>query len=342
MTPAERLFDMASPAYMRANAIFLAATLDVATAFEAGPGRATDAARQLGLDPDALRRLLRALASSGVLDHVDPVDGEPRYALNELSRLLLPDVPGSMRALLRQGGRPWHHALWAQLPTAIRTGRATAPDVLGAPVYTWLQAHREEAVDFDQAKIAFSQRISAAVLDARRVEGHVVDVGGGLGHFLAEALHRTPALRGTLFDLPEVVTAAAAHLDTPGMAGRVALVGGDFFASIPAGGDLYYLMNVLHNWGDGDCVRILRRLREALAPGARAWIVEMVLPERCEGHFGALLDLEMLALFGEGRERTEREFRMLFDTAGLTLRSVAPVSGAYAILELACGDEEVR
>jgi SAM-dependent methyltransferase len=245
-----------------------------------------------------------------------------------------------MRSLLRQGARGWHHSLWAAMPTTVRTGRSSAPEILGAPLYPWLQEHRSEATDFDLAKVAFSGRISRAVLASADLSGvrRLVDVGGGLGHFLAVVLPVFPGLEGVLFDLPAVVEEAGGVLGAAGVLARVERVGGDFFTAIPAGADLYYLMNVLHNWGDADAVRILRQVRAALGPDARAWIVEMVLPERCEGHFGALLDLEMLALFGDGRERCASEFEAIFAEAGLTLRRVVPTMGPYSILELSLGE----
>jgi|SRR5688572_12115016 len=73
----------------------------------------------------------------------------------------------------------------------------------------------------------------------------IVDVGGGHGALLSAVLEAHPAARGVLFDLPHVITGARERVDTAGLGGRCTLVGGDYFQSVPEGGDAYLLKHIM-------------------------------------------------------------------------------------------------
>src|SRR5207247_1073165 len=104
---------------------------------------------------------------------------------------------------------------------------------------------------------------------------------------------------------------------------------GSLFELWPAHADAIVLARVLHDWPDEDAVRILRRAREALVPGGRVYVVEMLRP--AQGYQGALLDLHMLVVTG-GRERTEAEFAGLLADAGLGLREVRTLPAVSSVL----------
>jgi len=165
----------------------------------------------------------------------------------------------------------------------------------------------------------------------------VVDVGGSTGALLAAILQAHPRVRGILFDLPHVVSGAPPVLAEAGVADRCAMVGGNFFESVPAGGDAYLLKYVIHDWDDERAAAILRRCREATAPGAMLLLVEQMLPERSEPNEVtqrvARLDLQMLVMTPGGRERSERGFRSLLKQSGFELKAVIPTKSAFYILE---------
>ena len=84
----------------------------------------------------------------------------------------------------------------------------------------------------------------------------LVDVGGGHGGLLAGILSASPKTRGVLYDLPNVVAGADA-LHAPDSAERCEIVGGDFFQTVPGGGDAYLLSRVIHDWDDAPASTIL-------------------------------------------------------------------------------------
>ena len=72
------------------------------------------------------------------------------------------------------------------------------------------------------------------------------------------------------------------------MADRCAIVGGDFFESVPAGANAYILKYIIHDWNDERSVAILTRCREAMGSESVLLLIEQVLPEHLEA--GAVND----------------------------------------------------
>jgi O-methyltransferase domain len=159
--------------------------------------------------------------------------------------------------------------------------------------------------------------------------------GGGRGTLLAAILAAHPHARGVLFDVPQVVDGGRDLLEAAGVAGRCTLVGGDFLASVPGGGDTYILKWVLHDWDDARAATILRHCRRAMPAGSRLLLIERVVPPgtATAAHQQALwADVHMLVLFG-GRERTAEQFARLLDRAGFRLGQVRPVDSGLSLLE---------
>ena len=174
----------------------------------------------------------------------------------------------------------------------------------------------------------------AAILAAYDCAGlaTVVDVGGGHGALLAALLQAYPAMRGILFDRPEVVAQAQGPLTTVGVADRCTRVAGDFFHLVPSGGDAYLLKRVLHDWPDAQARAILRQCRRGMAAHSRLLVIERVLPTGNTPSLGKLADIAMLIQYG-GMERTEAEYRGLLETAGFRLRRCLETAAALSIME---------
>src|SRR5262249_13422422 len=142
----------------------------------------------------------------------------------------------------------------------------------------------------------------------------VVDVGGGSGTLLGGILAANPGLRGVLFERPQVVPDAERNLKAAGVAERCEFVRGDFLEAVPSGGDVYIVSHCIHNWDEGNCVRILANCRRAMPPRGRLLIVDAVVGAGDEPDPAKILDLAMLVVPG-GEERTEDEYRILLDKA---------------------------
>jgi SAM-dependent methyltransferase len=212
--------------------------------------------------------------------------------------------------------------------------------VYGTGFFEHLTASPDRLIAFQQSMVARSQVEAADLLRAHDFSGyqHVIDVGGGFGVTLTAILTAYPALRGTLFDRPEVTQAAHARLTAAGVEARCAVVAGDAFDAVPDGGDLYLLSRVIHDWHDDDAVRILRSCRRVMRDDARLVLVEAIIADQpCDQPGAVLMDLHMLVL-GLGKERTTAEFSALLARAGLALPHAAQASGrtGISIIEAGC------
>ena len=113
---------------------------------------------------------------------------------------------------------------------------------------------------------------------------------------------------------------------------RCEFIPGSFFESIPSGYDAYVLKYIIHDWSDDRALTILRNCRNAMSPGARLLLIEIVNSPASATDIGAVSDLEMLVLLG-GRERTIQEFALILADAGLRLNRVIPTRSPLSILE---------
>ncbi|MDT0377593.1 methyltransferase [Streptomyces sp. DSM 42041] len=283
-----------------------------------------------GTHAPSLLRLLRAAAGLGVLTE-HPGD---RFALTALGAALR-DEP-SLRALLDLYGDRSVWAAYGALEDAVRTGRSGFEAAHGTGLFDVLEEDEALAGRFHGAMTGVTAAQVPAIVRACDVAAgaHVVDVGGGDGTLLAALLGARPGLRGTLVERPGALPAARRTLAAAGVAeDRCAVVEGDFFASVPDGGDAYLLKNILHNWSDADCVRLLRTCgRAAAARGGRVLVPTLVLPDgdapggREEAALMALSDVEMMVLTS-GRERTRAEYDALFAAADLEPGASVPLEG---------------
>jgi hypothetical protein len=296
------------------RALGVVADLRVADALAAGPREINDLAGEVGADPDALRRILRALAS------VEVFAEEERGVFRNTA-------PSSL--LMRSGVHDFAHlfgSIWHRAAGELdATGEPTFARIFGTDFWPWLADHPHERAAFDRA-MAQSLAIKLERLErvAWRGDETVVDIGGGNGAVLLELVRRRPGLRGIVFDLPETVRNEELFGDS------CTFVAGNFFEGAPRG-DAYILSTILHDWDDDRAGAILRTIRAAAPDDARLIVMDAVIPPGNEPHRAKWLDLLMLVLFG-GRERDEEQWRQLLSAAGFE-----PVQFEDGLIQARCG-----
>jgi hypothetical protein len=317
--------------YQVTQAIHVAATLGIADLLRDGPRASGDLAAATDAHAPSLHRVLRALASVGVLREGD--DG--RFALTEVGDCLRSDAPEPVGGWAAYVGLPSHFATWSRLLHTVRTGENAFRAVHGTDVWEYRSRHPDESAAFDRAMTDITVRANRHLIDVYDFSGFewVVDVGGGHGALIAALLAEHPGMRGALFDQPHVVADAAAVLEAAGIADRCEVIGGSFFDDpLPAGADAYLLKAILHDWEDDDAVRILRACREAMPAHGALVILERELGPANENPDAKLSDLNMMVGPG-GRERTRDEFADLLAAGGFQLTRTVPSAMALSILE---------
>ena len=286
-------------------------------------------------DPGALARLLRVLVDVDVVAR----DAEGRFQLTQMGQLLRTDHPSGMRSMPLMFTWLPSVSAWTSLADAIRSGTGVFAEVNGSSSWEIMSHDQKQAAVFNAAMARRGTMQADTIREACDLAGigRVVDVGGGTGALLEALLSREPGLRGVLADRPHVVAEAERRMAAADVADRCEIVGVDFFAEVPTGGDAYVLSNILHDWPDEDCLRILGVIHAAMAPGARVWVLERVLDpdpprpalQQADVH---LLDLHMLVMFG-ARERTAAEYDALLTAAGFDQPVVHTPSTMFNVVE---------
>jgi hypothetical protein len=312
-----------------AQMIAVAARLRIADLLQDGPRQPDDLARAAEVDPDALYRLLRALASVGIF--AEAADG--RFQLTPLADCLRTGVPGSMRSWALAVMEDHFLRMWQELLYSVKTGRPAYDHVHGMGLFDYFSQHPDIGKTFDEAMTSLSSTEVPAVIRGYDFSGirKLVDVAGGHGSLLCAALKANAAMRGALFDMPSVVPGSRSTIEAEGLAGRCEVVGGDMFQSLPAGGDAYMMKHIIHDWDDERSIQILKNCRSAMTPDGKILIVETVIKPGNDPDFFKLLDIAMLTI--SGRERTEEQFRALLGRAGLRLTRVVPTESALSVVE---------
>ena len=329
LPPHVQLIQMGS-AFWVSRIVYAAAKLGLADQLADGPKTAAKLAGPMQVHAPSLHRLMRTLASLGLLTE----RSELSFALTPLGEALKTGAPGSARASLLTLGSNWFQSSFDHIVHSITTGKTGFEKAQGMAVFDYLAQHPEDASLFSETMVGIHGEETPAVAEAYDFStfGTVVDVGGATGNMLAAILTRHARPHGVLFDRSHVVGDAPALLKAKGVSDRVTIEAGDFFTTVPADGDAYVLSHIIHDWNEDQCLTILGNIRKAMKPSGRLLIVEMVLPAGDSPHLGKMLDMVMLVLPG-GQERTESEYRALLSSAGFRLSRVVPTASAVSVLE---------
>lgn len=321
------LLDMAM-GYMRSRVVGAAARLQIADALSNGERTVAQLANACSADPASLHRLLRVLASIGIVTETAPGN----FALTPMGEPLRQDAPHSVWA----GVVFWADLLaddWSHLTESVKTGDkgARIMERAGLP-WRWSQVPDANAIFRAVMGTAPTEQYAAIAnsWDFSRWQT-VADLGGGGGSLLIAVLRSFPHLQGMLVDRPDSIESAAPRFEKERLGSKCRLIAADLLESVPTGAQVYMLKHVLHGYDDERAVRILKNCRSAMPGDGRILVIEFVLPdtvnrvdpelERC-----LMSDLNMLAVTG-GKERTEAEWARLLERADLQILRVIPVPG---------------
>jgi hypothetical protein len=315
--------------YWTSQMVYVAAKLGLADHLAEGPRSAEELAKASGTHAPSLYRLMRGLASLGVFREEEG----RKFALTPLAEGLRRDEPGSLWAMAVMMGEE-HYQAWGGLLGSIQTGESAFDRRFGKPVFDYLAERPDQAAVFDAAMTSIHGRETKGILDAYDFSGLRVlaDVGGGNGTTIIQILNQYPELNGLLFDLPNVIDRARGAIEAAGLSGRCTTASGSFFEEVPGGADAYILRHIIHDWDDEKSTTILRNVRRAMGSGSKLLVVESVIEPGNEPSFAKLLDLTMLVLPG-GQERTEEQYRRLFEGSGFRLAGITPTQAGVSVIE---------
>jgi len=308
--------------YIPTRVIYVAAKLGVIDQIGDEGAEAQDLARRLEVHPDALFRVLRALAGLGVL-HQDEND---RFFVTSFGETLGKDSPQSVRDYAIYSHEMVYEG-FERIMDSVRTGTPVIADM-----FELLRANPDQEATFHAGMGNRGRIETATILDAYDFSrcGRIVDVGGGNGAFLSGILASCEQASGVLYDQQSAIDTA-----TRGRGGalpRCELVAGDFFKSIPLEGDTYVLKRVLFDWADNDVIQILKNCRQAMKDKARLLIIEPFIGPPNEQTPAYLYDMTFLVML-TGRVRTVKEHTDLLAQSDFRVQRVVPTDSDVSVLE---------
>lgn len=313
------------------SAIAMAAKLGISDLLASGPKAALELATVTRVHAQSLYRVLRYLAGIGIYAETD--DG--KFTLTPLAECLRSDSPNSLRDWASMRGEEWVTKPHAELLHAVRTGRPAFDHVFGMNAFEYLGKNPPASKAFDAAMRCLTAQTSPAILDAYDFSefDKVADIAGGNGTFLIDLLKKHPEIKGLLADVPHVVEGGRKAVEAAGLADRCECYPCDFFEAIPAGASAYVFKHIIHDWDDERSIAILKNCREVISPDAKLLLIEFVVPEGNEPSVAKVEDIEMLVMTPGGRERTEKEFRKLYEAAGFELSRLVPAASMEFVIE---------
>ncbi|XP_023554524.1 probable O-methyltransferase 3 [Cucurbita pepo subsp. pepo] len=288
-------------------------------------------------------RLMRLLTHSGffVLQKLPKNNGkqqeEDGYVLTNSSRLLLKHNPCAVTPFLLSMLQPALVEPWQLLSTWFQSQDPTPFHTAhGMPFWEFLGSKVKDGEGFNAGMASDARLVMSVLLDKHKgvFDGvaSLVDVGGGTGTVAKAIAHAFPQIECTVFDLPQVVGELKGE-------GNLKYVEGDMFNAIPPA-DVLVLKWILHDWNDEECVKILKKCKEAIRSNGKKGkviVIDMVVGnnKRDDTFIQAQLFFDMLMMgLVSGKERDEKEWSELFKEAGFGGYKIFPILGSRSLIEI--------
>ena len=307
--------------------IYIISELGIADLICDGPKSIKTLAKDTNTHAPTLYRILRALSSVGVFIEME----NQKFGLTPLAECLFSN---SLRPIARMFLSDWHDKVWSGLSHTVKTGEPAFDYTFGKSSFEWFEENPVERSILDQGQGSKAVGFVKAVLKTYDFSNFksICDIGGGQGIFLIHLLAEYPDILGYVADLPGAVLSAKKAIAKANLKSRCKAIPYDFYKETPPRCDAYFLVNILHDWDDEICVRILKNITTAMNGNTRLWIIEYILEPEPGFSVAKLLDIEVLVM-GGGRERSITEYKTLLGTAGIEVSRIIPIKGGPTMLE---------
>ena len=307
--------------------IFVISELDIADLLRDGPLSVDFLAEKTDTHAPTLYRLLRALSSVGIFVETD----DRVFDLTPLAQCLLSDA---MRPMVQMFLSDWHDKAWGGLNYTVRTGKPGFDHTFGKSAFEWMEENPEERAILDKGQGLKAKGFAESVLEIYDFSdfNSICDVGGGQGTFLIKLLANYPHIKGFVADLLGAAISAQKAIAKAGLNDRCKAIPYDFLKEAPPACDAYFLVNVLHDWEDKICRRILKNISQSMNADSRLWVLEYLLEPGPGFSVAKLLDIEVLVM-GGGSERSIGEYTILLGSVGLLVSRVIPTNRGPALME---------
>lgn len=329
--PPQAVMMQMSSGYWMTQLIYAAAKLGIADLLQDGPKSYEEIATSTETDAKSVYRVMRTLASAGVFTETE----QGYFGLTPLAGSLRSGIPGSMRAMAIMFGEEQYQA-WGNILYSLQTGKSSFEHMYGTPMFKYFVDNPVPGEIYEEAMTSVSAAEKIALVECYDFSyiTKLVEVGGGHGSFLAAILKANPSIQqGVLFDQPYVIEGAKDVIEAEGVAARCELVPGNFYESVPSGGDAYSLKHVLHGHNDEESIAILKNVHSAMVENGKLLLMERVVGSGKDSFLSKFLDLNMMMLVTGGCQRTETEYRNIIEAAGFQMTKIFPSKAGVSVIE---------
>ena len=311
-------------------AISVALELGIFESLDNEPASAELLAERLEYQVRAVRALLPVLTYLGFLNEYDD-----SYKLSPLARnYLLENSPYSYAGLFRREGRMLvRHKLLIEAITGNRE-KHTGQD---RPAESWESGQ----VDMEMAKevTAFmhSHSMAAAVgmthsIDFSKIR-RVLDVGGGSGCFSIALANLDKDKSCTILELPTICELADEYIADAGVSEQVDTTSIDMFREPwPKGYDAHFFSNIFHDWSFDTCRELAKSSFDALEPGGKILLHEMLLYDGGKMPYPAIAFSLLMTIGTMGQQFTLPQLREILESAGYINVNSRNSYGYYSIV----------
>ncbi|RWS24027.1 hypothetical protein B4U80_13282 [Leptotrombidium deliense] len=301
--------------------IATAAKLNVIDELFAKPMTAEELAEKIKCDSTNLYRLLRSLSSLCVVSE----DDQRRFTVTPLGETLRSDVVGSLRNFAMMYTTSIYDA-YGKMSYAVETGKVPFENMFGMSAFDFFKQYPEQGQYFmntmTELTESFNSKISVAY-DFNQFQV-IVDIGGGHGSLMITILEQHQDVKGIVFDTEDVISETKRKINESTVSDRCTAISGDFFNSVPSGGQCYLLKCIIHDWKDANAIRILKNIRMKMQTGQTLLIMEAIINDDNSPQFTKIMDANLLPLF-EGKERSLSEYESLLNKSGFVFKKVINV-----------------
>lgn len=307
--------------------ISIVSELGIADLLQDGPKSVRTLAKETNTHPPTLYRILRALSAVGIFIE----NKSQEFSVTPLGECLCSTY---LRPIARMFLSEWHDKAWNGLNHAVRTGELAFDNVFGKSSFEWFEENPAERSILDQGQGSKAEGFVKSVLKIYDFSNFksICDIGGGQGVFLISLLKEYPDICGYIVDLPGSVSSSEKLIENANLCSRCKAITYDFHRETPPHCDAYFLVNILHDWEDKICVKLLKNITKVMDSDTKLWIIEYVLEPEPGFSIAKLLDIEVLVMSG-GRERSIAEFKNLLGMAGLEVSRIIPIDRGPAMIE---------
>ncbi len=282
-------------------------------------------ATSLQLSERATSVLTTALLAMGFLKH----GSQQQLELTELAAEHL--VPGAAFDVGSYIGLAATSPGVLEMVERLKTSRPANHDTDGAAFIfrSGMKSAMDKSLLAQHFTLALSGRaknVDPYLADAVSLDGcsTLLDVGGGTGIYSIGLLKKNPALTAVVMDHPEVLKTARQFAEEYEIGDRMSLLAGDMFTSELPKSDVVLLSNILHDWDVSECQTLVQRCVDALNPGGRLLIHDVLLNDELTGPLPIALYSAALFTLTEGRAYSAAEYSSWMTEAGLSVSSPVP------------------